>query len=183
MRIDSKAAEFDALLDLAKKLCVVARTAPKACAKDTTDTVILTGEEKAELSAEMRKLGEEIGVRGKLFIRDASNIDAAQVIVLFGATYEARGLNEICQVCGFENCKACLDAGATCVYAGIDLGIALGSAASMAARDHADNRIFFTAGKAAKRLRLLGDHTLIMGIPLFAGGKNPFFDRSERKPE
>ena len=177
MRIESKEAEFDALLALAKRLCVAARTAPKACGIDNTDTVILTGDEKSELSATMRALGEEHGSGGKLFIRDAGNVDAAPVIVLIGITYETRNLNEICQLCGFDSCAECEDAGATCVFSGIDLGIALGSVASMAAREHADNRIFFTAGQAARRMKLLGDHTLIMALPLFAGGKNPFFDR------
>ncbi len=183
MRIDAEEAELDALLQLAKRLCVAARTAPKACAVDNLATVILTGAEKAQLTAKMREHGELLGARGRLFIRDAQNVDKAQVIVLFGMTYNTRGLSEICQLCGFETCAECEEAGASCVYAGIDLGIALGSAVSMAAREHVDNRIFFTAGMAARDMRLLDDHTLIMGIPLYAGGKNPFFDRGDRKPE
>ena len=82
MRIESKEAEFDALLNLARQLCVAARTAPKACAQDHMDAIIITGEEKAALAAEMRKLGEEIGPRGGFFIRDANNFDTAQVAVL-----------------------------------------------------------------------------------------------------
>lgn len=182
MRIESKKAELDALESLAKRLCVAARTAPKACGIDNIDTVILTGDEKAEFTACMREHGEKAGERGRLFIRDAENVDKAQAIVLVGITYETRGLGEICQLCGFDTCDACEKAGATCVYAGIDLGIALGSMVSMAAREHVDNRIFFTAGMAARKMRLLDSHTLIMGVPLCAGGKNPFFDRNDRRP-
>ena len=39
-----------------------------------------------------------------------------------------------------------------------------------------DNRISYTVGAAAKDLELL-DADLIIGIPLSATGKNPFFDR------
>ena len=177
MKIESKDAEFDALLALAKSLCVAARTAPKARGVDNTNAVILTGEEKAELAAMQRTIGEELGDRGKFFLRDANNVDAAQVIVLFGITRKTRGLNDLCGLCGFENCGACDQAGATCVYAGLDLGIALGSAALRAANECADNRIFFTAGMAALRLGLLEGCDIIMGLPLYSGGKSPFFDR------
>ncbi|MDR2035230.1 MAG: DUF2148 domain-containing protein [Coriobacteriales bacterium] len=177
MRIESREAEFEALLELAKSICVAARTAPKACGVDNTDTVILTGDEKAELSTMQRQIGQELGERGKFFCRDADNVDKAQVVVLFGITRKTRGLGELCQTCGFMNCKENEAAGATCVFASMDLGIALGSAASVAANGRADNRIFFSAGKAAERLGLLGKHSLVMGMPLYAGGKNPFFDR------
>jgi len=97
--------------------------------------------------------------------------------VLVGAKYETRGLNERCQLCGFGNCAACKAAGATCVFAPMDLGIALGSAVALAADNRIDNRIMFTIGKAAASLGLLGDYKLIMGIPLSVSGKSPFFDR------
>jgi len=35
------------------------------------------------------------------------------------------------------------------------------------------------SGKAAASLGLLGEHKLIMGIPLSVSGKSPFFDRSQ----
>ncbi|MCL2529074.1 MAG: DUF2148 domain-containing protein [Coriobacteriia bacterium] len=178
MRIESKDAEFDALLALAKSLCVAARTAPKACGVDNTDTLILTEEEKAELAAMQRTIGEELGDRGKFFLRDADNVDAAQVIVLFGIAKKTRGLNNLCGLCGFENCSTSEQAGATCLYAGLDLGIALGSAALRAANECADNRIFFTAGMAARKLGLLKGSDIIMGLPLYSGGKNILFDRS-----
>jgi len=140
--------------------------------------VILTGEDKARLAEEMHRQGE---LRGdmKFFIRDAGNVDASGAVVLVGVKYEPRGLNERCTLCGFENCTACTSAGATCVFTPLDLGIALGSAVAMAADCRVDNRIMFTIGKAAAALGLLGDHKLIMGIPLSVSGKSVFFDRGK----
>ena len=59
-----------------------------------------------------------------------------------------------------------------------DLGIALGSAASVAADHRADCRIMYTIGKAAVRLGLLGPEVEIAhGIPLSVTGKSIYFDR------
>jgi len=71
-----------------------------------------------------------------------------------------------------------LAAGGTCSFNVGDLGIALGSAVALAADLRIDNRIMYTAGKAALELGLLGEAVeLAYGIPLAARGKNPFFDR------
>lgn len=177
MIIKSKQAEETAILNLAYSVCTAVRTAPKACGIDHIDTAILTGEDKNKVIAEMRKLGESLGNSGKFFIRDAGNVDASSAVVLVGAKYTTRGLNEKCKLCGFENCTACEKAGAACVFTPMDLGIALGSAVSLVADNRVDNRIMFTIGQAAARLGLLGEYKMIMGIPLFAGGKNVFFDR------
>jgi uncharacterized ferredoxin-like protein len=177
MQITSSQAEEQAVLNLAYAVCAAARTAPKACGIDHTDTAIVTGEDKTRLADEMRRLGESMGERGKFFVRDAGNVDASGAVVLVGAKYTPRGLNERCTLCGFENCAACTAAGATCVFTPLDLGIALGSAVALAADNRADNRIMFTIGKAAAALGLLGEYKLIMGIPLSVSGKSPFFDR------
>ena len=176
MHISSQQAEEQAVLNLAYAICVAARTAPKACGIDHMDTAILTGENKAQLAEEMRRLGE---IRGDMnfFIRDAGNVNASGAVVLVGVKCEPRGLNERCTLCGFENCAACESAGAICVFTPLDLGIALGSAVAMAADCRVDNRIMFTIGKTAAALGLLGDYKLIMGIPLSVSGKSPFFDR------
>jgi len=176
MYISSQQAEEQAVLNLAYAVCAAARTAPKACGIDHMETAVLTGEDKDRLTEEMRRQGE---LRGdmKFFIRDAGNVDASGAVVLVGVKYEPRGLNERCTLCGFENCAACTNAGATCVFTPLDLGIALGSAVAMTADSRVDNRIMFTIGKAAAALGLLGDYKLIMGIPLSVSGKSPFFDR------
>ena len=58
------------------------------------------------------------------------------------------------------------------------LGIAAGSAAGVAADARIDNRIIFSAGRAALSLKLMGDRVkVILSIPLSATGKSPYFDR------
>jgi uncharacterized ferredoxin-like protein len=178
MFINSKKAEESAITGLAYSVCAAARTAPKACGIDHLDTAVLTGEDKDRVAAEMRKIGGELGEPGKFFRRDADNVDASGAVVLVGARYETRGLGERCKLCRFENCGACGEAGAVCVFTPLDLGIALGSAVSLIADSRVDNRIMFTIGQAAARLGLLGEHKLIMGIPLSASGKSVFYDRA-----
>ena len=175
MFINSQKAEEQAILNMAYAVCAAARTAPKACGIDHMDTAILTGEDKKKVSDEMRRMGEAIPA--PFFSRDADNVDASGAVVLVGVKYESRGLSEICGICGFASCDACTAAGATCVFTGVDLGIALGSAVATAAEGGIDNRIMFTIGKAAASLGLMGEHKLIMGIPLSVSGKSPFFDR------
>ena len=177
MLINSKKAEESAILNLAYSVCAAARTAPKACGIDQFETAILTGEDKDRVAAEMRKLGDSIGESGKFFRRDADNVDTSGAVVLIGAKYETRGLGEMCKLCGFENCDACVKAGAACVFTSMDLGIAIGSVVSLVADNRVDNRIMFTIGQAAAKLRLLGDYKLIMGIPLSVSGKSVFYDR------
>ncbi|MDR1483178.1 MAG: DUF2148 domain-containing protein [Synergistaceae bacterium] len=177
MIIDSHRAEELAVLNLAYGVCAALRTAPKACAIDHLETAILTGDDKERLTAEMRHIGRGLGEEGNVFIRDAGNVDASGAVVIAGAKYETRGLGKKCSLCGFDGCGACSEAGAVCVFTPLDLGIALGSAVAMVADNRVDNRIMFTIGKAAASLGLLGEHKLIMGIPLSVSGKSPFFDR------
>ena len=60
----------------------------------------------------------------------------------------------------------------------MDLGIALGSAVSIAADNRIDNRIMFSAGVAAMEMNLLGPGVgEIIGIPLSATKKSIYFDR------
>ncbi|MFN3568578.1 MAG: DUF2148 domain-containing protein, partial [Caldimicrobium sp.] len=88
-----------------------------------------------------------------------------------------------CGACGFD-CKSILQQerktldyeGPLCAMRLIDLGIALGSAVSMAKELCIDNRIMYTIGVAVKKLGLLPGQ-VILGIPLSIKGKNIFFDR------
>jgi uncharacterized ferredoxin-like protein len=175
--IKSKDAELAAVLDTANAMCAAARTAPKACRIDHLDCAILTGADKDALAGEMRKIGSSLTEDGKFFTRDADNVDSAQAVVLIGAKYLPRGLGAMCQLCGFADCADCTKAGAACVFTAMDLGIALGSAVSLAADARIDNRIMFTVGKAAAALGLLGEYKMVIGIPLSVSAKTPFFDR------
>jgi uncharacterized ferredoxin-like protein len=92
-----------------------------------------------------------------------------------------------CGACGYSDCLAFERAehtagndfvGPNCIFKALDLGIALGSAVKMASSLNLDNRIMYTIGTAAKRLNMLPNASIIMGIPIAATGKNIFFDRS-----
>ncbi|HDI12470.1 MAG TPA: hypothetical protein ENF63_02630, partial [Candidatus Bathyarchaeota archaeon] len=67
--------------------------------------------------------------------------------------------------------------GPNCIFKLLDLGIALGSAVKTASMLNIDNRIMYRVGVAAKRLGMLPEASVIMGIPLSAKGKSIYFDR------
>ena len=169
--------EQRALRTVAELMCLAARTAPKARGTDNLVAAVVTGEAKERLAAEMRAIAEE--VNAAFFARDAANVDASPVVVLLGTRLMRFGL-PACGLCSFADCKKNEEAGAVCVFPAHDLGIAVGSAAGVAADHHVDSRVMFSAGAAALRLGLLGDEARIaFGIPLSAGGKSPFFDRKQ----
>lgn len=62
------------------------------------------------------------------------------------------------------------------MFQAIDLGIALGSSAKTAGILNIDNRIMYTIGAAARKLKLL-ESDIIIGFPLSVSGKSPYFDR------
>jgi uncharacterized ferredoxin-like protein len=136
---------------------------------------VLTKEEIGQLSAKMKEIGER--ETHAVFLRDAESIKSALALVLLGTKKQAIGL-KYCSFCGYANCAAAERAGALCAYNTGDLGLALGSAVSVAMDHRVDNRILYSAGKAALVMGLLGEDVVIAyGIPLSATGKNPFFDR------
>ena len=124
----------------------------------------------------MRLIGERDAI--PFFLRDADNLEHAPVVILLGTRKEPLQLPP-CSYCGFPDCNAMVNAGGTCSFNADNLGIAVGSTVSLAADLRVDNRIMYTAGKAAIELGILGDDVLIAyAVPLSAKGKNPFFDRS-----
>lgn len=175
MLLLDEAIEDGGLKRAAEHICVAARTAPKGKGKDLLVTALVTDDEKARLQQQMRLIGERDGVA--FFLRDADNLVHAPVVVLIGTRKDPLKL-PACGYCGFVDCDAMVDAGGTCSFNTGDLGIALGSAAAMAADFRIDNRIMYSAGKAAIELGMLGENVKIAyGLPLAAKGKNPFFDR------
>ena len=167
--------EQEGLLEVARKICIAARTAPKGKGTDNLVTVVLTGTEKDEIAREMQRIGEETGVA--FFIRDANCLRSAGALVLLGTKISTLGVSN-CGFCGFKDCADNEKNNGICAFNTGDLGIAVGSAASVAADSRVDTRIMFTAGKAAVGMGLLGDQVRIAyGIPLSVSGKNPFFDR------
>jgi uncharacterized ferredoxin-like protein len=159
---------------VAELMLAAARTAPKACGKDEIETLILDGADKDKLTAAMR--GDCGGIDKKYFVRDAVLVDKSPCVVLIGVRNIPRGLD--CALCGVKDCKTAAKEGIACAMAVNDLGIAVGSAAGVAMDNRIDNRILFTAGMAALKLKLFSDKVAVcFGIGLSASGKNIFFDR------
>jgi len=176
MLTKSGEAENRALRHVADTMLLAARTAPKAKGADNLVAALAAGETKAALADEMRRIAEtETGVA--FFARDAANVDNSPYVVLIGTKSSPLGLN-YCGYCGFADCAANAAAGAICAYNTHDLGIAVGSAVSVAADHRADNRVMFSVGRAALNLKLLGeDIRVCFGIPLSVSGKSPYYDR------
>ncbi|OQA90147.1 MAG: hypothetical protein BWY26_01498 [Elusimicrobia bacterium ADurb.Bin231] len=175
MKIKSITAEKNAIISIAEMMCAAARTAPKAKGVDNIETLILTEKDKRNLVEKMRKIAK-FGYRTNTFMRDADCISKSYAVVLIGTKTSYLGLD--CGFCGFTTCQNCMNAKAACAYNAGDLGIAVSSAASVAAAFHIDNRIMYTAGFATVKFKILGANVKIaFGIPLSTTGKNIFFDR------
>lgn len=165
-----------ALYRVAEDMVLAATTAPKARGISRLETAILEREDLLRLADEMEKIGREHDAAA--FLRDAGNLrEHAHVAVLLGTRYQTLGL-KYCGLCGFANCAANEAAHGICVFCPEDLGLAVGSAVSLASQARVDNRVMYTLGMAALSLRLLGPEVrFALGIPLTATVKNPFFDR------
>jgi len=174
--------EFDeikdpTILEVAKKMVLAGRTAPKARGTDNVHILILTGNDIQKLAEHMRIIAQRDSV--PFFERDASNLQFASAVLLFGTPYKSLGLKN-CGWCGFPTCAEKEKyPDNPCVYNVHDLGIAVGSAVSLAADNRIDNRVMFSVGKAALELNFLPKEIkMAFGIPLSASGKSPFFDRN-----
>ncbi len=170
--------ENEALLEVAKLMCLAARTAPKARGIDRITTKIVNEKkEKEAIASRMEKIARSKPKVAKIFSRDAGNLRQAAAVVLIGSKLGTMELD--CGYCGFSSCEELKNNGkARCSYVAGDLGIALGSAVSIAGLHHVDNRIMYSIGYAAQQLNLLGKEVkIIYAIPLSATGKNIFFDR------
>ncbi len=175
MFFDGEIMEREGVLGTARRMCTAARTAPKARGTDAIVTAVLTGEDRMALAGAMERHGQEQQLG--FFHRDAENLLLAEAVVLIGVKNIPRNLS-FCGYCGFPDCSACLEAGGICAHSMADLGIAVGSAVSVASSDRVDNRVFFSAGKTALADKVLGDGVVaVYAIPLSATSKNIFFDR------
>jgi uncharacterized ferredoxin-like protein len=175
MIINSQEVEARTVERIADLMCVAARTAPKARGVDNLVTLIVNGQDKDHLSAEMRRIAQESG--SQFFERDANCIDKVALVVLLGQKVKPIGVKP-CGFCGYADCGECAQGTGMCAISIGDLGIALGSAVNSAALYHADNRVMFSIGKAAINIGLLGEEVkAAYGIPLSITGKSPFFDR------
>jgi len=165
------------LIRTAEKMMTAARTAPKAKGIDNLVIALAEGETIKALSEKLKELVHE-GKGPEYFARDAENILNSSVIVLVGTKIKPVGI-KYCGYCGFKNCEEKLEhPDCPCALNTGDLGIAVGSAVSVAMDERVDNRIMHSVGIAAVDLNILGDGTKIAyAIPLYIGPKNVFFDR------
>ncbi|KUK13567.1 MAG: Uncharacterized protein XD52_1147 [bacterium 42_11] len=161
--------DVNVLLDIAEKMCIAARTAPKARGLDSIVTAIVWGEELKRVQEEMIKIGQKENL--PFFIRDAKNIEG-KVVVIIGTKWKQTSEP-------FEGIED--EDNARKASSLIDLGIAIGSAVSIAKEHCVDNRVMYSIGRACTSLKLLGEDVKVAyGIPLSVSGKNPFFDRVKK---
>lgn len=177
--------EIESIDTIAKIILTAARTAPKGKGIDDIVTYLLSPEEKSELANRMEELSEIKDL--KFLIRDAKNVRDADSIVLIGL--KSSGVSSLdCGACGFETCKEMIEHekvqkeffGPQCAIKYLDLGIAVGSAASKAKDLCIDNRVLYSAGAAACYFKMI-DADMAMGLPLSVKGKNIFFDRESTR--
>lgn len=160
--------------DVASKMMIAARTAPKTKGVDVLEVATFTGQEVEQIAAKMKELGPKLNKM--FFLRDADNILAAEALVVIGANIKIAGLD--CGLCGFKTCADKLSlTEAPCAFNAVDLGIAVGSAVSVAADCRVDNRVMYSVGVAIKELNMLKNSSVILAIPISCKGKNIFFDR------
>ena len=187
-RIDSVAAEREAVLEVARLMAISARTAPKTRGLDSIKTLILHEREELEkLAAAMEEISREDPERLAFFQRNAEHVRQSAAVLLIGVTGEPKRMADPlnCGACGM-NCTAMVKAkkidqgmmrGPMCHMQSLDLGIALGSAVKTASELNIDNRIMYSIGATARRTKLM-DADLVMGIPLSVTGKNIYFTGS-----
>ena len=158
--------------DIAKMLMTAARTAPKARGTDNLVLAVATDDTIVEIAEKMKQLAVE---RNMDFLnRDAENILNCGAVVLFGMKISPLGLN--CGACGFATCGE-KPKNVPCFFNANDLGIAIGSAASLAADLRVDSRVMFSVGQAVLDLNMMPECSMVLALPLAVKGKSIFFDR------
>lgn len=183
-RINSAEAEREAILEVARLMAVSARTAPKGRGLDSIKTLIVHGDDELERLAKAMGERPEDDPSSWFFKRNAEDVRKSTAVLLIGVTGEPKRIEQPlnCGACG-HNCQAILKAkkidtgdarGPMCLFQGIDLGIALGSAVKAASDYNVDNRMMYSIGAAARKLKLL-DADFVVGIPLSVTGKNIYF--------
>ena len=186
--LTSQQAEQEAILTAAKLIMAAITTSPKTRGVSTLSSVLVQGEEKEKLAKAMEDHLLKKKSNLDFFNRDAQNIRQSAGVLLVGVRgTQPKKLEDFqnCGACGFPNCSQLIRAekkvgedyrGPLCAFQVMDLGIALGVAAKMAAELNIDNRLMYSAGAAAMNLGLL-EADMIIALPLSISEKNIFFDR------
>ena len=179
MFINERDTRHERLIQVANEMMTAARTAPKGKGLDIIEVAMATGDTIIQLSEEMKIYSQKVGL--KFFLRDAENILNAEAIVLIGTKTQNQNLN--CGYCGFDTCAEKNEFPAIpCALNTVDVGIAVGSACSVAADHRVDSRVMFSVGRVAQELNLMPGCSSIYGIPISCSSKSPFFDRVSTAP-
>jgi uncharacterized ferredoxin-like protein len=179
MLTNERTTRTERLMRVAGEMMTAARTAPKAKGVDIIEVALVTGETIGILSKAMFVYSEKTGL--KFIARDALNLLAAEAVLLIGTQAQTQSLN--CGYCGFDSCAAKNHfAEVPCAFNTVDVGIAIGSACSVAADHRVDSRVMFSAGRVALELDLLPGCSQLFAIPISGSSKNPFFDRVDTAP-
>lgn len=177
MLYDARNLEEETALEIAKKMAVAARTAPKASGKDKLEIRIIDGEDREKLADFLEKAGKEKEI--DFFIRDSNNLRNSKAVLLIGMNNVPLALDK-CGICGFVDCAGMIKAGGRCAFNVTDLGIAVGSAVSIAADSRIDNRVLYSAGKVAVETGFFeNDIVIAYAIPLSVSSKSIYFDRNK----
>jgi uncharacterized ferredoxin-like protein len=169
-----------------KLMAASARTAPKAGGKDFLEIVVITKEEDLKKIADAMKEYAPKSSNEAFWLRDASNIENSQALLLIGLTKPVTAGYD-CGACGYPTCaefaknKQMKDkemgyTGPHCVMRMMDIGVALSSAAKTASILNVDCRIQQRVGAAARAIGLIKAE-VAMGIPVSITGKSIYFDR------
>ena len=172
MILNQRDDRHSAVIEAARRMLTAIRTAPKAKGNDLIEAAIVEGDDLRRLSEAMLELYAE--TQRPVYQRDAANILQGDAVVLVGIRRQPMGLN--CGHCGYPTCGD-KPAGNPCAFNAIDVGIAVGSACSVAADSRVDTRTLFSAGMGAMRLNLLPDCRLALAIAVSATPKSPYFVR------
>ncbi len=179
MLINERDTRAERLLQVANEMMTAARTAPKGKGFDIIEVALITGKTIKELSEAMLEYSEKSGLN--FVYRDSVNILHAEAIVLIGTKQQIHNLN--CGYCGFSSCAEKMQfLEVPCSINSVDVGIAIGSACSVAADRRVDSRVMFSVGRVVQELGWMSGCSNIYGIPISCSSKNPFFDRISTNP-
>ena len=181
MAINETQSREEQVLSVAKSMMTAARTAPKGKGIDNLEIVTIV--DRAEIQSIVDLMAEisEKEEGRKFFVRDGGNLLSSDAVVIIGTRTGVFGLN--CGYCGYSTCADKLENDTVpCAFNMNDLGIAIGSAVSIAADNRVDSRVMWSVARAAMQLGFLGDCHAAFAIVLSCSGKSPYFDRvSTRK--
>jgi len=179
MQINERDTRRERLLQVANEMMTAARTAPKGKGIDIIEIILITDKSIRDLSRAMIEYSKKTGM--KFVLRDAENILNAEAMVLIGTKQQTHGLN--CGYCGFNSCNEKNNfPEIPCAINTVDVGIAIGSACSVAADHRVDSRVMFSVGRVAQEMNLMPGCSSIYGIPISCSSKSPFFDRISKTP-